>query len=172
MKKFLLGLILSTVALNSYGQDDIYPYADRRTGTLYMSKYDSFHEGDKIQLGKGSAPSGDFRYIYKSLARLPLRASDSGTIADIGVIRFQGTPKKGLKFFIILKGELKDFEIEVSNALGSGEIVSKDPNFKINTGNQPCFSVADELKKLKDLLDQGVITKEEFDTQKKKLLEK
>jgi hypothetical protein len=172
MKKLVVGLFFTIATLNAYSQEDIYPYADRRTGTLYMSKYDSFHEGDKIQLGKGSAPSGDFKYIYKSVARLPLRASDSGTVADIGVIRFQGTPKKGLKFFLILKGELKDFEIEVSNALGSGEIVSKDPNFKINTGNPPCFSVADELKKLKELLDQGVITQEEFDTQKKKLLEK
>lgn len=32
------------------------------------------------------------------------------------------------------------------------------------------ISVADELKKLKDLLDAGVITQSEFDTQKRKLL--
>jgi len=32
--------------------------------------------------------------------------------------------------------------------------------------------VADELKKLKELLDEGVLTKEEFDEQKKKLLKK
>lgn len=32
------------------------------------------------------------------------------------------------------------------------------------------MSVADELKKLKDLLDQGIITQEEFDAQKRKLM--
>ena len=32
------------------------------------------------------------------------------------------------------------------------------------------MSVADELKKLKDLLDSGVLTQEEFDTQKSKIL--
>lgn len=32
------------------------------------------------------------------------------------------------------------------------------------------FSTADELIKLKDLLDKGVITQEEFDAQKKKIL--
>ena len=30
--------------------------------------------------------------------------------------------------------------------------------------------IADELRKLKDLLDEGVLTKEEFEAQKKKLL--
>ncbi|MBP0968506.1 MAG: SHOCT domain-containing protein [Oscillospiraceae bacterium] len=32
--------------------------------------------------------------------------------------------------------------------------------------------IADELKKLKSLMDEGVLTKEEFDEQKKKLLNK
>jgi hypothetical protein len=32
-------------------------------------------------------------------------------------------------------------------------------------------SIADEILKLKNLMDQGVLTKEEFEAQKKKLLE-
>lgn len=35
----------------------------------------------------------------------------------------------------------------------------------------PAFSVADELLKLKKLMDEGVISKEEFEAQKKKLLD-
>jgi uncharacterized protein YlbG (UPF0298 family) len=40
----------------------------------------------------------------------------------------------------------------------------------VKTGNPS--SVADELKKLKELLDQGVLTQKEFDVEKKKLLSK
>jgi hypothetical protein len=39
------------------------------------------------------------------------------------------------------------------------------------TSNSSGFSVADELSKLKSLLDQGVITAEEFEKQKQKLLQ-
>ena len=43
---------------------------------------------------------------------------------------------------------------------------------KLNTPAQvvTATSVADELKKFKDLLDMGVITQEEFDAKKKQLL--
>lgn len=39
-----------------------------------------------------------------------------------------------------------------------------------NTSNQQPVSVADELKKFKELLDMGVISQEEFDSKKKQLL--
>jgi hypothetical protein len=41
-----------------------------------------------------------------------------------------------------------------------------------NSNNSGQISIADELKKLKELLDIGVITQQEFDTQKAKLLNK
>ena len=40
------------------------------------------------------------------------------------------------------------------------------------TQEKPTSSLADELKKLKELLDSGVLSKEEFDEAKKKLLSK
>lgn len=40
-----------------------------------------------------------------------------------------------------------------------------------NNGTAPAVSVADELFKLKQLLDMGVLTQDEFDAQKKKLLQ-
>ena len=36
--------------------------------------------------------------------------------------------------------------------------------------NNTSFSAADELKKYKELVDEGVITQEEFDEKKKQLL--
>jgi len=38
------------------------------------------------------------------------------------------------------------------------------------TQAQPASSVADELKKLKELVEDGVITTEEFEQQKRKML--
>jgi hypothetical protein len=54
---------------------------------------------------------------------------------------------------------------------------SPKPTAPANTSAQPPITVtplsgADELMKWKKLLDQGIITKEEFDIQKKKILEK
>lgn len=42
---------------------------------------------------------------------------------------------------------------------------------KIKAETSSGFSVADELSKLKELLDTGILTKEEFETQKQRLLQ-
>ena len=49
-------------------------------------------------------------------------------------------------------------------------VMDKFNESKESSVNTPMFSNADELKKFKDLLDLGVITQEEFDLQKKKIL--
>jgi hypothetical protein len=58
---------------------------------------------------------------------------------------------------------------------GNNELVREIKGFiekKIATANQPVspFSKADEIMKLKELLDQGIITGKEFEAQKKQLL--
>ena len=45
-----------------------------------------------------------------------------------------------------------------------------NPTQSVDTNTEQTLSVADELKKLKSLLDEGIITQEEFDAQKSKLL--
>ena len=50
------------------------------------------------------------------------------------------------------------------------EQVKEEKSNKINQNNSNVSSNADELKKFKELLDNGVITQEEFDTKKKQLL--
>lgn len=50
------------------------------------------------------------------------------------------------------------------NTISAGGSVSCTPN----SGSM--HSAADELKKYKELLDAGILTKEEFDAQKKKIL--
>jgi hypothetical protein len=68
------------------------------------------------------------------------------------------------------------YEIDVENAIKTGEIEVPEefmPKKETQTIElKQTISPADELKKFKELLDSGVITQEEFDNQKKKILEK
>lgn len=55
------------------------------------------------------------------------------------------------------------------------QIISKDNNAKSVPQNNPVdvgivYSDADEIRKYKALLDDGIITQEEFDAKKKQLL--
>ncbi|MDR0421048.1 MAG: SHOCT domain-containing protein [Prevotellaceae bacterium] len=79
----------------------------------------------------------------------------------------------------------------LEKAIDAGEIIIKTDNVTVNKqeikpeikqtetqktqeateNNTGKFSVADEIRKLKALLDEGIITKEEFEKQKAKLLE-
>ena len=53
----------------------------------------------------------------------------------------------------------------------SKEEFEKAKQEQIASASAPAVSAADELKKFKELLDMGVITQEEFDAKKKRLLE-
>jgi hypothetical protein len=48
--------------------------------------------------------------------------------------------------------------------------LQNDPNPVHTNSSSSTISIADELKKLKDLVDNGVITSEEFEQQKRKIL--
>lgn len=69
------------------------------------------------------------------------------------------TTSRGEKYEFYFS-KIEEWKIHFNNLL------SQSPEIKI----QPVNSVADELKKFKDLLDSGVITQEEFEVQKEKLL--
>lgn len=110
-------------------------------------------------------------------------------------IRYVGGKKDGSegRWIVRLRTDAKqDFICDIVDALNSGElsatqVINTTPSQQIppqpaaqiatevpqseNKAATPAFSVADELLKLKKLLDDGVITKEEFEAQKKKLLE-
>ncbi len=57
-----------------------------------------------------------------------------------------------------------------TQATPTTSVVTTTPQPESKTTN-PSISVADELLKLKKLMDEGIITKEEFEVQKKKLLD-
>lgn len=168
MKSVLIFVLLSIpVCLNA---QNTYPLI--KGSAVYFNQYDYYTMDTPVIIGKGTLPTGDYKYITTSVSRIPLDRKYAGTKAVITKVKDLGSDKRGHKYFFIVDGigDYK-FEIEIQNALESGEVVSKDPAIvsKLQTQTKP-YSVADEILKLKKLMDDGLLTREEFDVQKKKLL--
>lgn len=74
-----------------------------------------------------------------------------------------------------IKSNSKDYKQIIETAdkiISSLDIILKDNNpdsFELNE-HQPSQSIPDEIRKYKELLDEGILTQEEFDTKKKELL--
>ena len=60
--------------------------------------------------------------------------------------------------------------ISSSLALEDNTTIYKDPESKIEIPNIKVVSVVDEIRGLKQLLDEGILTEEEFAAKKKQLL--
>lgn len=160
---------------------------------IYMPCGLKYAVGQRLKLGTGTAITGGFKYItisrnslYNSTSILGdgLHGKYSGLIATIKRIEKYGNIKRGYSYYLIVGvGELINYEIDIDNAIKYGEITvppgyehlmtdRPKPTTTIINNNAPPISVADELLKLKKLLKDSIITQAEFDTQKKKLLDK
>lgn len=140
--------------------------------------------GDTLQLGRGTMPSKAFAFIYDSPGGVSgVYSNDEAkkkympsSFADRRVIVKNmgtfGTKRSGFTLAAIVgTGGLTRYLIEVENAVEANEIVPP-AQFRRTTNqvNAAPVSVADELLKLKQLLDAGALTQDEFNQQKKKLL--
>ena len=158
--------------------------------TLFTKSGFKFYEGQNVKLGTGTLPSGDFKFVRISATSLwqatgnnreavnnynSMTKSASGLSFKVVRIDKRGNKKMGWVYYPIIQYRVGKYEIDPDNAIGAGEIDVPEefkPKSKVAVVqvNQK-LSVADELTKLKKLLDDGVITKEEFEAQKKKLLD-
>lgn len=137
----------------------------------------TYHVNDTVRLGKGSNANGSFAFIEDygpgpipppdpnrapSGRSLPKQFTNSTVLLKaIRKTSFNGIDKY---IFMVNPGGLFRFTMYIDDAISACEV-------------KPCAadetkvgSVADEIKKLKSLLDSGAITKEEYEAQKKKLL--
>ena len=130
-----------------------------------------YHLNDTVRLGKGSSADGSFLYLQDrglpsphGSHNLPKDFTNSGVIIkNIKKNNLNGIEKY---LFVVDAGGLFKFSLYINDAILACEVV---PCNVASATKQP-VSVADEIKKLKDLLDSGALTQAEFDVQKKKLL--
>ena len=182
MKKIALLFLLSFFTAKSFSQNAESSLPKMVGDTLYTSYGYKITVGQDIKLGTGSNLNGDFKYISASNSPFPhapnarqvvLHSNSNGHIAKVKKIKREGNSRKGYVYHLALgTGDVINYECDIESAIASGEIVVPDKyKPKTATSSTQPVSVADELTKLKKLYDDSVITKDEFEAQKKKLLD-
>jgi len=191
MKKFIFLLPAIAFAAVTFSQDDTtLPRIFK--DTLFTTSGYKIAEGQEIKIGTGSMPDGDFKFIRRNAASLfayssstgyqnqanaanAFPRSQAGLKYKIKSIEKRGNKKHGYVYYAKIATGLINYEIDVENAIVSGELNVPDeyrpkPKTTVVEVKQQ-ISVADELTKLKKLYDDGVLTKDEYEAQKKKLLD-
>jgi len=138
----------------------------------------TYHVGDTLKIGMGSNPEGNFKYIQVTQPPFfPPRPNGNGMSArkdfsmSMAVIRKIKTASQltgsDKVVFTVKAGGIGTYDVWIAEAVAACEVT---PCAGSNTNASAGGSVADELLKLKKLLDSGAITQAEYNAQKKKLL--
>jgi hypothetical protein len=135
----------------------------------------TYHVGDTVRLGRGTKPDGTFLHLEdrgiipnpRSIRNLPKEFANVGAIVkSMRKMKVNGVDKY---VFSVNPGGPMRYSVFIDDAIEACEVKP----CKIPDEAKPAAltgSVADEIKKLKELLDSGAITQTEYDSQKKKLL--
>jgi hypothetical protein len=189
MKTFLLLITILYGGSQSFAQDSttrVFKTLNDAYAYIKKNKYKTsagwvISRGDELKLTKGSMPDKTFAFIYKNPdifasnqhSTLKLPNTFNGRSAQIAQFQVDGSSKSGYYITATLKvGEMYRYVLDIENAIEAGEIEVPAEFAKKAapvTGTNT-VSLADELKKLKELLDSGALTKEEYDLAKKKVL--
>ncbi|QQL51073.1 SHOCT domain-containing protein [Mucilaginibacter ginkgonis] len=140
----------------------------------------TYHVGDTLKLGRGSADDGTFHYINaggivawqfidprrnrKQLNAPRTYASNNAIIKKIKVSH--GGPDANRVTFVVDLQAPTNFNVYIEDAIGTCEVVPCSKTAALTSESDKL----DQIKKLKALLDSGAITKEEYEAEKKKLL--
>lgn len=137
----------------------------------------AIHVGDTLLFGMGQRENGSYKYAeippnILITSGMSLPASYVNKKVIVQAIKEQ-TAKNGLnkQVLIVFKAGVYNARLDSDAAEENGELLTKNSPKKPSSVGVGA-SVADELLKLKNLLDSGAITQAEFDTQKAKILAK
>lgn len=181
MKNYLL-LTLTFLSVFSFAQNEL------KKDTLFLAKGGYLVQGQNIKLGKGTRDNGFFKNIEVSTSSMFRTIGNSNDIQgynalasqynnlEAKIIRFEdrGTKRTGKKYVAIIGvGEPSRYQVDIDNAIEDGEVILVGYK-KENITQVPNSSISmiDELKKLKDLYDAGVLSEDEYNTAKTKILGK
>jgi hypothetical protein len=142
----------------------------------------TYHIGDTVILGRGSAPDGTFRYVQMGGWAGTLNTDANNANANnigknysgTGVIikKIRSYKMKGVErvAFVVGGGNITNYELSIEDAIGTCEIrdCKQQTSQVIQVATESKY---DKLKKLKELLDSGAITKDEYDQEKTKVME-
>ena len=156
MKKLMIAFLLMYSVLTYAKQISTYKASNNKT----------YHIGDSITMWRGSGINCTFAYIVNDLNTKPVKSFYAGRVVEAYNIKETNSGKVIIQ---VLCGKLGSFNIYIEDAIATCEIVycKKDA---IPVTIVP--SKYDELKKLKELLDSGAITEDEYKKEKEKLLVK
>jgi len=187
MKLYLLAC-LALLSLTASAQI----YGKKSKGSITIFDSIEVKPGDTIFLGSGSDNRGAFAYIYTppnafgGTGEISLSRQYARRQATIKHFKVQKSRRLGEKTVAVVNVGGLNNVADLEPAIESGEILAiNGRNFRekpvevvqaaqgtqVNIQQAP-LSKADELKKLKELLDTGVLTQDEYDSEKKKILAK
>jgi len=138
----------------------------------------TYHVGDTVKVGMGSMPDGNFKYIQitpppfmppgRNTNSFAARREFAMSNAVIRSIKMSSSITGSDKvMFRVKAGGIGTYDIFIAEAIAACEVT---PCSAVTPGQPAQLSIADEIAKLKKLLDEGAITKAEYEKQKKKLL--
>jgi hypothetical protein len=137
----------------------------------------TYKVGDTVKLGRGTKADGSFLYLEDrglipnpraSARTLPKEfANATATLKSIRKMKINGVEKY---LFSVNPGGPMRYSVFIDDAIEACEVKPCKATDDTKTSVAPTGSIADEIKKLKGLLDSGAITQAEYDAQKKKLL--
>jgi hypothetical protein len=175
MKKAVLLFTTAVITLYAQSQEKEFQFGKLTKDTLFLKNGAKFGIGQKVQLGYGSTANKDFEFVHLSPWSIagPLKLGSGWANMTMVVKEFKTyqSKKLGEKVYLVLKGgNLSPYWCDIIAAIDQKEVIVDGIN-NAKTEVKSQLSLADELKKLKDLYDSGAITKEEYEAAKKKLLE-
>ena len=144
----------------------------------------TYFHGDTVKIGKGSAPNGNFMHFQMTGLMAQTGGTSAGTDANMLNRAYAGSNAKVINLYthtlngakkVILKVNVGGYAmggymVYIEDAIASCEVLPCKQDNQ-NTATAKKDDKYDKLKKLKGLLDEGVLTQEEYDTEKKKLLD-